>query len=380
MMKVRKMLSLLLSLCLLISAMPALAAPSRDLQEVDVDIDAGMRSLVELVMGASVLCELPGVEQLSALSALPAAPGQVLSLAEGGSASPIAQAALGLGLYRLVLPHNGQDLINNRPTLTEEEAKGLYRQVFTSGEFSLADPVSIPNLTVENGNLVFDLTPYQDYPVIGAYIYSVIMDDAQTDGSQRVLVDADIFTYFGEYGQDANDLPETALTWIANGRFVLRAAPESVFGYTVDSFSASLPYQDGMLDHWQTIENTEYEYSVNLPAMMGLSSDDPAAMAWQTADGSADVTIQVRENYPLDYAAALAQCLQDYPESPVMEEPDFHTFYTISEGLFRLWVISPDINWAYLVTMHFPPERQAEYSLYAEFIRNSLIIWGISNG
>ena len=32
------------------------------------------------------------------------------------------------------------------------------------------------------------------------------------------------------------------------------------------------------------------------------------------------------------------------------------------------------------LTMVFPPERQAEYALYCEFIRNSMIVWGIANG
>ena len=31
-------------------------------------------------------------------------------------------------------------------------------------------------------------------------------------------------------------------------------------------------------------------------------------------------------------------------------------------------------------TLTFPAERQAEFTLYAEFIRNSMIVWGLSNG
>ena len=353
----RRMISWLLMICLFVCLSPAaLAAPLRDIQRADVALDGGIQTLAEMVLGAAVMRDIDGLEAGEA-------PGQ--ELVEG---------ALALGLYHLSLPYHGDEIWDNKAALSVQEAANLYQMIFTSGEYTQPAAAVFPCVTARPDGLDFDLAPLGDHPVIGAAIYSAAFDGAMVE------VQCDVFTYYGEYGQSAEMLPEDALTWLCNARVLMKFAPETAFGYTVSGFSLSETYQDGMLYDWNAVENSEFEYSVNLPAILGLAADDPAHMAWQTADGLASVTIDVWPDYEKNYDQTLADFLLQNPQQTVTQERDFGQFYAVGEGAFSLWIVSEDLSWAYELKMTFPPERQAEYTLYAEFIRNSMIVWGLSNG
>ena len=78
----------------------------------------------------------------------------------------------------------------------------------------------------------------------------------------------------------------------------------------------------------------------------------------------------------------LAAFRQAHPDAVITEEAQFVQAQFLAEepGQIVLCVVPQDVHWRYTVTLSFPAERQAEFSLYAQFIRNSMSVWGASNG
>ena len=350
----KKLLSALLCLCLVLAATPALAAPTRDIQSMDVLLDTRLQTLVEIMVTA-IPEECFGDASCTVLS-------------DGH--------APGKDLVERVLD---AAVMFARPTtfLTWWEAKNLYRQLFTNGELDLTKEDRLVFLTATEEGL-------EAHPEIfgaagsGAYIYS-----ASFDGEDLTLL-CDLYNVdfedFNDYlTADVESMPESVVTWVCNVALSLRQNPETEFGYTLNSLAVSPIFWDGNLSQWLPVDNTQYEYSVNLPSGLGLSNDDPAHLGWQSADGSVNLTLDVAEE-SLSYDSALSRFVQEHPGLNVQQAPEFGYFYAMGTGEFLLIAASEDLNWTYTLTLRFPPERQAEYSLYAEFIRNSMIVWGLSNG
>lgn len=352
----KRMLAALMALCLLLSLAPlALAAPTRDTVRSEITVDLELKSLVDLVLGAAVMQGENALEENAPPSA---------NLLEG---------VLALGLYSQALPYHKADLWENHASLTHAEIAGYYAQVFSFGEYLAPAAVSSPFISLSNQGMDFDLSALKGNPVIGSHIYS-----SAFDGSHITLY-LDLFAYFGDFGQTPETLPVDALTWLCNASVTLTYDPDQAQRYALCSFSLSDPYLDGMIYEWQAVENTQFEYSVTLPAIFGLAEDAPACMVWQTADGEATLTIQAQENMAGDYDAVLENFLKD-ASMLLSENRDFSYFSAVGEGCYELHLVSEGINWHYTLTLQFPPERQAEFTLYAEFICNSLTAWGAANG
>lgn len=355
-MKKRPFFALFTALFLFLSLLsPAQAAPARDMQRNEITLTLEMQTLVNLALGAAVLEDIPALSE------------------EETPSQGYVESIMALGLYSMALPYAGDDFWQNKATLSQSQLSDYYHMLFARGEYALPEAPLFPGASRKNDSLSFDLSPLQNNPVIGAHIYSTAFD------GETVTLLCDLFTCYGDFFQDPQLLPEDALTWLCNARMTLQYAPETPFGYTVSSFSLSDTYLDGMISHWQQIENTEYEYSVTLPAIFGLAEDAPACMVWQTADGEATLTIHAQENMAGDYDAVLQNFLQD-SGMQLTENRDFSLFTAVGNGQYELHLIPEGINWHYTLTLSFPPERQAEFTLYAEFICNSLTAWGAANG
>lgn len=352
-MKLTRLLAMLLALCLSIPS--AFAAPVRDPQLEEMTIDLGLQTLVEWVAGAAVLSDVAGMEE-----ALP--PHQAL-----------VEGMLSLGVYNGILPARGEEK-NRQVILPLDEIASHYDQIFTSGQYAAPKEALFPGLSYEAGGLKMDLSAHVSNPRIGAYIYSTAFD------GETVHVKCDLYSYYEDYAISAENLPENGMTWLCHGEFFLHYAPEMTFGYTLDGFALSPVYLDGQLFAWQDVENTTYEYSVRLPAIFGLANDTADYMAWQTADGEAEMTIRVHADYQKSYDDTLSDFLLSNPGQTVTEQREFSQFFAVGEGAYTLWIIPESMNWAYSISLSFPAQRQAEFTLYAEFIRNSMMIWGLSNG
>lgn len=353
-MKLNKLLSAVLCLCLCCAAIPALAAPARDIQTMDVIVDQGMQTLVNIAV-AAIPEECFGD-----------APVTVLAADEAPSPALTEQALAAAAFYA-------------RPTtfLAGDEAEALFHQIFTNGEMKLAPEEELVFLAAKENGLearpeVFNAAG------CGAYIYSAAFDGTDV----AVLCDLYTFSFpgFVDYqALEVDTLPEDAVTWECNVALSLRFNPEAEFGYTVNSLAVSPIYLNGAVALWQAVDCTQFEYSVNLPSILGLAEDDPAHRSWQTADGAASLTIDVAEE-SVSFDVALSRFMQAHPGLAVQQERDFGYFYALNEGEYNLVFASEDLNWSYALTLLFPAERQAEFALYAEFIRNSMIVWGLSNG
>ncbi|MBE5787020.1 MAG: hypothetical protein E7324_05715 [Clostridiales bacterium] len=349
-MNMRRIISVLTMVCLLFACAPgAMAAPVRDKQLEEMTLDLGMQTLVDLVMGAAVLTDVSALEtELQ--------PDQALM-----------EGVLALGMYQKVLPLDGKQL-------TYEQAKEMYGLVFTSGAYAPVEKAAAPFAAPAGQGLTFDFTDFQANPSIGVYIYSAAFDGAD------VTLLCDLYHYYDEPGMKAEDLPEETLTWLCHGEISLAYAPEAYFGYTLNGYTLSPVYLDGRLSDWQGMDNMEYEYSVTLPSILGLAEDAPGHMAWQSADGTVNLVIDVAVDSGMDYDQVLDAFLLNHPGQTVTQQREFSQFFAMGEGIYSLLVVPEGLPWAYTLTLSFPAERQAEFALYAEFIRNSLIVWGLSNG
>lgn len=349
-MKFRAVLSVLLVLFLLMPA--ALAAPARDDQLQGMAVDPGMQLLLETVFGAAVLSDVQGMEE-----SLPASPALI-------------EATLALGLEYGLFTEKEENCL-----LSQELSAEFVSRLFTCDAYT---PLTQSQLGFfvpgEGGSIQYNLSALLSNPSIGVYVYSVAFD------GEKVQVLGDVYTHYEDHSMSAEVLPEDAMRWFCHGQATLTYHPEMYFGYTLDSFALSPVYLNGQLSDWQTIENTTYEYSVNLPSIFGLADDAPAAMHWQTADGDAELLIQVHTDYTDSYDDTLSAFLLTNPMQQVTEQREFSQFSAVGEGVYTLWIIPEDLPWAYTVSMTFPQERRAEYTLYAEFIRNSMSVWGLANG
>ena len=343
-----------LLMCLMLMAPAALAASTRDAQLEEMTIDYGLQSLTDMVMGAAVLSDVAGLEEN-----LP--PSQQLL-----------ESLLALGLTNgALIPAESS---GKATRLSHAEAGAWVGRFFVEGEYAPITESAFPGLQANEKGLTFDLSAYSGNPMIGAHIYSTAFD------GERVEVRCDVYAHYDSFLLSAQVLPEDGIQWLCHGEMTLRYMPESDYGYLVESFILSPVYLDGRISAWQSVENTEFEYSVNLPSILGLAEDAPGHMAWQTADGEVDLAIEVHTDYQMTYDETLSQFLLHNPGQTVTEQREFSQFYAMGQGTFSLLIIPDGLPWAYTLTMSFPAERQAEFTLYAEFIRNSMIVWGLSNG
>lgn len=329
--------------------MPGFAAPSRDMAEMDVTVDDGLEALLEITARAYL-----GPRWAAVL--------------DGRLPDPESDSALAWRPWNavaFVLAMDGED------EMTLEDAKSLIAEIFTDPPRTEAgDPGEL--LTLKDGRITLNRENLESEFTLLVYPYSATFD------GDEAHVKADLYCTPAEDTGRAEDMPEDMVIWLMHMEYDLAYSPQTHFGYTVNECSVSPAYRDGDLTAWYLAENTEYEYSLNIPSSFGLAEEDAMNRAWQTADGSATLTVRIREG-GMSLEEAKNAFVKAHPESEIdVQGNDF--FYLFEEGCFTLVVASENANWTYTLTMTFPKERQAEYELYAEFIRNSFVVWGLSNG
>ena len=358
-MKVRSILAVFMAFCLFFVSVPAFAAPTRDQQAIELEVDTNLNNILEIAVKAFM-----GPEWTKVLESTPVGGCEPVANNDLSKADPIlAQRALAYAMA-----YTGEE-----KGLDNQQAQALIAQVYTDWQGPLPETAAEKLLEKTDGGWMLHREALENSYRLGVYTYSVEFDGV------NATVRADIFCCPSEYDISADGIPEDVLSWLLNGVFSLRFAPDSLFGYTVNSYVLSPYYVDGKLNIWQEAENTEFEYSVFIPSHLGLADDVPARMVWQSADGDATLTIEAAEG-ALSFDEALAAFLQAHPGQTVTQQRLFDDFYSFADGSFTLIVVSEALPWHYTVTFTFPAERQAEYEFYSEIIRNSFSAWGISNG
>ena len=230
----KKIIALLLTLCLTLAAYPALAAPTRELQAIEA-ADEKLELLVNIA-AAAIPEECYGTDACEVLEK-DQAPGVYLTV----------QA-----LWAAVL------LTRETTWISDEEAKLLFQQIFTNGAFDPAALTGDPFMTVKDGGM--EVNPAaRDIAMNGAYLYA-----AEFDGTD-VLVQCDLY-YTEEEGEDVDTVPETLLTWTNHAVLSLRPAPDTEFGYTVNSISLSPCYRDGNFGDWREVTTRNWNTRYRFPA------------------------------------------------------------------------------------------------------------------
>lgn len=349
-MNAKKLTALLLALCLALAAFPALAAPARDIRAIEVTADDKLQTLV------NIACEAIPEECFGAGACA------VLEKDQAPSALLTAQA-----LWTAVL------LTGETTRISEEEADRIYHQLFTSGTYDAAAVAGSgsPFITAAEGAL--EVNPKASPTGLGgAYIYEITFDG--TDA----LVRCDLYNCEVE-GADVNEAPDELVSWTHCAELSLRFAPETEFGYTVNSIFLSPAFRDGNFGDWWEAENGDLEYSVNLPGSMKPADGTPEHWVFMNAEGDASLTIEAKED-DLSYDQALAAFMTANPGKNVRQERLYDAFTLTEAGRFVMVVTADEYPVTFTLTLTFPAERQAEYEFYAEIIRNSFGVWGLSNG
>ena len=353
----KKILAALLTLVFLCTGAVAWAAPTRDMQTEDVDLAPGLQMLLETVLGAAVLSDTPALDDGAAPSA------------------PLAQAALALGVKNLSLPVEGLDPSKDAVHLSAPALERAYSQLFAAGSFSMPQQPAVAGVSRTGENLTFDVDALGDAPLIGVRAYAFHEDN---DG---VEIMADLYAYESqEMGMSADDIPEEGLAWLRHANVHLSGASASGYGYVVRSFALSPLYQAGRVADWQEIENEEGGYSLNLPDNLTLTNSDPFHCLWQTADGAVQLRINVEDRK----GRAVSQLVQEWKAAhgdlELSSQEEFGIYCALGQDTFQALVATDEAPNVYTLRIQFPAQRLEEYSLYSEFIINSMNVWGLSNG
>lgn len=194
---------------------------------------------------------------------------------------------------------------------------------------------------------------------VKVYVYTAAFD------GEYAAVYGDVYTADG---------PDELGAYLHHCKLTLKYEPENEFGFSVVSCDHLSPeYRAGDVMQWGMVDNEVYGYSFSLPT--GFEEVDPSTqhMVWQAAEGET-LTVLSYENP--GYLSALEAYLNDPTGEVLVQNEDFGHFYTYGEDFFELYVVVEGMEYAYTVRMEFPAERQGEYLLYGEMIRNSFMVWG----
>lgn len=209
---------------------------------------------------------------------------------------------------------------------------------------------------------------YDGNTYVGAYVFSCV-----EDGGCYVL-ECDVYL---EDGSDS--LPEMAadeaLTWLCDATVVLRRAGA---GYELVSCEVGDYY---VAQAYEVLENPIAGYAVMLPDVYAENANDVYDYSYYDEDGTfvSGVTYRAEASggMTLDaYAQVLAGESNDDMDVTVREELALIT--AEAAGMYMIIYEADDMF--YSLTMVYPEAREAEFTLYAEFLRNSFVIFSHSNG
>ena len=340
----KRILSLIAAALFLASASGALAAPTRDQRAMFAEEDDSLRGFLSTVMSGAYLKDVDAL-----------APGET-------PAQGLVEAVLAVYEYHM--------LGDNRAELTGEECADLYRSFFSSGSFVMPEKGDCPCVTVENGRLVIDLEELEETALCGAYVYESVMDGGYLD------LKADLYTAWGYYLTPAGDIPDEDLVWIRGAEIRLEAAEGTAFGWRLISFALGKPYDDGAMDLWTEYENPGMGLSLNVPGGMALTRESEDGAEWTTEDGRAVMTLERLNGMSFAEGRELMGQLSGY----AVYQEEFDTLMCIGSGTTWILVCSDAVEYAYRLVLVYPEDRGDEYGLYSEIIRNSFVVWGLSNG
>ncbi len=207
---------------------------------------------------------------------------------------------------------------------------------------------------------------YDDNTYIGAAVYSCVEDGG------CYVAECDV------YAEDGGDslpqyAPDAAITWLCDATVCFRRAGD---GYELVSCDTGDYYAFGGM---QTVEADGY--TVSLPDLYARRDGDMYDYSYYAADGAFVSGIRYRTEAAegrsrADYARSLAG---GEGESMLVNDLSGINMTTVQDtGMYVIVYGGEDAFHSLVVT--YPEEREAEFTLYCEFIRNSFVVDGEVNG
>ena len=334
-MKKQMKTAILLVLALWLAAGTALAAPARDEQMPDAV--GGAQEMLERVLGAAVLRDVPAL-------AAGEVPGQALT--EG-----------------VMLLQAGAD---GTEALGYDEMAKIYARYLACGQYEAPEKSTCPCITLTEDGAVFDLELLPQTPRAGVYVY----DARETEGGTEYL--CDVYSVWAEAPLTHEEWDEVELTWLCHARVTANAAGQA------ESYELSPYYLDGCFADWQTAVNEEYGWECSIPRILPERTEADGEWTYASADGTARLTVRAAE--AVGYDEMLARFMRAPVGDTVTEQREFSWFYASDGTRFVLNVAPENVPWSFEAELVFPAEREREFTLYAEIIRNSFIVWGDSCG
>lgn len=205
---------------------------------------------------------------------------------------------------------------------------------------------------------------YGENTYVGAYVYSCV-----EDGGCYVL-ECDVYL---EDGDDSLPLyaPDDALTWLCDATVCVKRVGNEyeLVSCEVGDYYASNGFAVAVGEG----------YEVNLPDIYEVNDKDVYDYSYYAGE-----TFVSGLRYRCEDAAG--QSLKVYADALKAESADM--LVTLNEDLGMIvaedsglyMVVYAGDGVFHSITMNYPAEREAEFTLYAEFIRNSFVVYGQSNG
>lgn len=209
---------------------------------------------------------------------------------------------------------------------------------------------------------------YDENTYVGAYVYSCV-----EDGGCYVL-ECDVYL---EDGGDSLPLyaAEEALVWLCDATVCVKRAGS---GYEMVSCEVGEYYA---AQEYVWTENDNWGYALNLPDIYAVNAGDVYDYSCYDKDGAFVSGIRYRfEETGGETLESYAQSLSGESEGDVIvtEYEELPQITAQSSGMYL--IVYEGEDGFHSLTITYPEDREAEFTLYGEFLRNSFTVEGQSNG
>ena len=206
---------------------------------------------------------------------------------------------------------------------------------------------------------------YDENTYVGLSVYSSV-----EDGGCFVL-EGDVYL---EEGGDSlpRFAPDEALTWLCDAAVAVKRAGD---GYALVSCEVGEYYRA------QRMVPVETEaYSLSLPEIYSADARDAYDYSCYDEDGAflSGVRYRCEDAQGLSLAEYGEMLAGESPEMIVGLQEELGTLTLQESGMYAVVYAGEGVFHSLTVT--YPEDREAEFTLYAEFMRNSFVVQGESNG
>ena len=207
---------------------------------------------------------------------------------------------------------------------------------------------------------------YDDNTYIGALVYSCV-----EDGGCYVL-ECDVYA---EEGGDSlpHYAPDEAITWLCDATVCAKRDGD---GYALVSCETGDYYAFGSM-----VMMEADDFSVSLPDLYTVNDEDAYDFSCYAGDGSfvSGVRYRVEDALDLNREEYARQLLGEENEGLIISDlPEVNMLTAQDTGMYV--IVYSGENQFHSLTITYPEEREAEFTLYAEFMRNSFVVAGEVNG